>query len=232
MFLTIVPAGRSGGVPDDRLGRAYFPAIGALVGLSAGCLFVLAATVSGSLVAAVAAVAAGALLTGGLHLDGLADSADGLLGGASRERRLEIMRDPRLGSFGAIALVLVLIGDVAALSQMSPLRALTALVAAGALSRLAMLAVVALVPYVRSEGLGLMVQGKHRALDIAIGVVFAAIASALGGSRALVALLLVALTAALVVLLAMRRLGGATGDVYGACAELCQLAALLAFAGR
>jgi adenosylcobinamide-GDP ribazoletransferase len=233
MFLTIVPAGRSGGVPDDRLGRAYFPAIGALVGLSAGCLFVLAATVSGSLVAAVAAVAAGALLTGGLHLDGLADSADGLLGGgASRERRLEIMRDPRLGSFGAIALVLVLIGDVAALSQMSPLRALTALVAAGALSRLAMLAVVALVPYVRSEGLGLMVQGKHRALDIAIGVVFAATASALGGSRALVALLLVALTAALVVLLAMRRLGGATGDVYGACAELCQLAALLAFAGR
>jgi adenosylcobinamide-GDP ribazoletransferase len=232
MFLTIVPIGRSGSGPDDGLGRAYFPAIGALVGLGAGCVFVLAGAVSGSLVSAVAAVAAGALLTGGLHLDGLADSADGLLGGGSRERRLEIMRDPRVGSFGAIALILVLLGDVAALSQMSPVRGLRALVAAGALSRLAMLAVVVLVPYARADGLGLMVQGRHRALDIAIGVLFAAIASMLGGFRALVALPLVALTTTLVVVLAKRRIGGATGDIYGACAELGQLAALLAFAGR
>ena len=195
-------------------------------------MFVVVAALAGSLVAAAAAVATLALLTGGLHLDGLADSADGLLGGGNRERRLEIMRDPRRGSFGAIALVLVLIGEVAAVAEMTPARALIGLLVAGALSRLAMLAVVVLIPYARSDGLGLMAQGKHRALDFVVGVLFSVIACMLGGPRSLFALLLVALATVAVVVLARRRIEGATGDVYGACAELSQLAALLAFAAR
>lgn len=231
-FLTIVPVGGAGVEPGDRLGRAYFPAVGALVGLAAGIVFMVVSVLIGPLVAPVAAVATGAVITGGLHLDGLADSADGLLGGGNRKQRLEIMRDPRLGSFGAIALVLVLLGDVAALSEMTPIRALAGLIAAGALSRLAMLAVVTLVPYARPDGLGLMAQGEHGARDIAVGALFSVIACAPGGARALVALPVVAMTTALVVALARRRIGGATGDVYGACAEVGQLAALLAFAGH
>ena len=181
--------------------------------------------------AAVAAVATGALLTGGLHLDGLADSADGLRG-ADRERRLEIMRDPRIGSFGAIALALVLFGDVAALSAMTPARAFAGLIAAGALSRLAMLAVVALLPYARPAGLGTAARGQHRVLDLVVGCLLTVIACSLDARRSLVAALLVALTTVVMAGLARRRIGGATGDVYGACAEVGQLAALLAFAAH
>jgi adenosylcobinamide-GDP ribazoletransferase len=230
-FLTIVPIADASGDPGDRLGRAYFPAVGAVIGLAAGCVFVLASALVSPFVAAVAAVATGALLTGGLHLDGLADSADGLRG-ADRERRLEIMRDPRIGSFGAIALALVLLGDVAALSAMTPARAFAGLIAAGALSRLAMLAVVALLPYARSAGLGTAARGQHRVLDLVVGCLLTVIACALDARRSLVAALLVSLTTVVVARLARRRIGGATGDVYGACAEVGQLAALLAFAAH
>lgn len=229
-FLTVVPVTRAAADPGDRLGRAYFPAVGALVGLVSGIAFILGAAVVTTLVAAVAAVATGALLSGGLHLDGLADSADGLLGGGNRERRLEIMRDPRVGSFGAIALVLVLIGDVAALSAMTSARALAALVAAGALSRLALLAVVAFVPYSRTEGLGIAALGGHRVADLAVGCLLTLVACVLDIRRALVGAAMVTLTTLVVVSLARRRIGGATGDVYGACTEIGQLAALVAFA--
>jgi adenosylcobinamide-GDP ribazoletransferase len=229
-FLTVLPVATSEGSPGERLGRAYFPAIGAIVGLAAAAVFVLVGPFTTPLVAAVASVATLALLTGALHLDGLADSADGLFGGGDVARRLEVMRDPRLGSFGTVAVALVLLGDVAALAAMSPGRAVAALVIAGALSRLAMLAVITLVPYVRSSGLGIAAgDSSHRGFDLALGGASAAVACLLDWPRALVALCLVAFTATAVVALARRRLGGATGDVYGATAELCLLAALVAF---
>ncbi len=221
-FLTVVPVGRTAAPPADRLGRAYFPAIGAVVGLGAGIVFMLATAVVTPLVAGVAAIATAALLTGGLHLDGLADCSDGLLGGGSPERRLEIMRDPRVGSFGAIALVVVLAGDIALLGGMTPARAFGGLVVAGALSRLALLAVVALVPYARSDGLGVAVTGGRRVPDLAIGALLTLVACLLDLRRSLVAALVVAVATLLVVDLARRRIGGATGDVYGACTEIGQ----------
>jgi adenosylcobinamide-GDP ribazoletransferase len=224
-----MPVARADADPGERLGRAYFPAVGALVGLAAGVVFMLGAAVLTPLIAAVAAVATLAVLTGGLHLDGLADAADGLFGAGTRERRLEVMRDPRLGSFGAIALVLVLIGDVAALSAMAPAHAIAALIAAGALSRLALLAAVAFVPYARSEGLGIAVLGGHRLLDLAVGCLVTVVACLLDIRGALLAGVLVALSTLLMIGLARRRIGGATGDIYGACTEIGQLAALLAF---
>src|SRR5213078_3591118 len=87
-FLTVLPVANVDGSPGERLGRAYFPAIGALIVL-----------------AAAGGVAVLSVLTGAMHLDGLADSADGLLGGGDVTRRLENMRDPRLGSFGVTAIV-------------------------------------------------------------------------------------------------------------------------------
>jgi adenosylcobinamide-GDP ribazoletransferase len=230
-FLTVLPVATADGSPGERLGRAYFPAIGAVVGLAAAAVFVLMDSFSAPLLAAVAATATLALLTGGLHLDGLADSADGLFGGGDVARRLEVMRDPRLGSFATVAVVLVLLGDVAALASMSPGTAVAALVIAGALSRLAMLSVITLVPYVRSSGLGAAAgNASHRAFDLALGGALAAVACLLDWPRALVAACLVALAAVAVAALARRRLGGATGDVYGATAELGMLAALIAFA--
>lgn len=229
-FLTVLPLRRTDAPPADRLGRALFPAVGALVGLVAGVVFVLVSAFLPRLVAGAAAVAAAALLTGGLHLDGLADAADGLLGGGSVERRLEIMRDPRLGSFGAIALILVVLAEIALLSAMSPFRGLEGLVVAGALSRLAVLVTIMSLPYVRSDGLGVAVTGGRRRLDLVIGSACALIVCLLDVRRALIALVLVALTSLLVSGLARRRIGGATGDVYGACSEMGQLAALVAFA--
>jgi adenosylcobinamide-GDP ribazoletransferase len=230
-FLTVLPVAAADGSPGARLGRAYFPAVGAVIGLAAGAVFALAASITSPLLAAAAATAVLALLTGALHLDGLADAADGILGGGDIARRLEVMRDPRLGSFGTTAIVLVLVGDVAAIAALSPGRAIAALVIAGALSRLAMLAVIALVPYVRASGLGTAVwDSSHRVFDLSLGAALAAIVCVLEWPRALAALPLVALTAVTVVVLARRRLGGATGDVYGATAELCQLAVLVVFA--
>jgi len=229
-FLTIVPVAAAGADSGERLGRAYFPLVGAIVGLVAGCVFILVSALTSPFIAAVASVATIAVLTGGLHLDGLADSADGLFGGDTRDRRLEIMRDPRIGSFGAIALTLVLLGDVAALSAMTPARALAGLIAGGALSRFGMLAVVAALPHAREDGLGTAAAGGHRVLDLVVGGLVTVIACALDFRRSLVAALLVAVVTVLVAGLAMRRVGGATGDVYGACAEMGQLAALVAFA--
>jgi adenosylcobinamide-GDP ribazoletransferase len=230
-FLTVLPVATSAGAPGERLGRAYFPAIGAVVGLLSAGVFAFLEAFTTPLLAAVAATATLALLTGALHLDGLADSADGLFGGGDVARRLEVMRDPRLGSFGTVALVLVLVGEIAGIASMSPGRAVAALVIAGALSRLAMLFVITLVPYVRASGLGVAAgDSSHRGFDLALGSAFAAAACLLDWRRALFAVCLVAVAALVVVVLARRRLGGATGDVYGATAELCMVAALIAFA--
>jgi adenosylcobinamide-GDP ribazoletransferase len=229
-FLTVIPVAAREGKPAARLGRAYFPAVGALLGLLAGVAFAFTAAITNQLLGAVAAVAVMAVLTGGLHLDGVADAADGLFGRGDRAQRLETMRDPRVGSFGAIALIVVLFGDVAALSALAPGRAIVALVAGGALSRLAMLWVIAFLPYVRETGLGVAAGGTRRAFDLILGSALAALACLLDWRRAIVALLLVGLTALTVSGVARRRIGGATGDIYGATTELCQLAALIVFA--
>ena len=228
-FLTVVPAATADGAPGTRLGRAYFPLIGALVGLAAGAVFAVLTLVSTPLVSAVLAVATLVLLTGALHLDGVADAADGLLGKGDVEQRLASMRDPRVGVYGAAAVVLVLLGEVAALSGMSARIAIVALVVAGAASRLAMLAVVAYVPYVRTAGLGVAATGDHRRFDVLLGTALTLIACLLDFRHALLGMLFIAITSLAIVALARRRIGGATGDVYGAVAEVGQLAALVAF---
>ena len=233
-FLTVVPMAGDDAPAGERLGRAYFPAVGALLGLVAGGVVVLVGAVTTPLLGAVSGVAALSILTGGLHLDGLADAADGLLspGPKGAARRLEIMRDSRIGSFGAAALILVLAGDVAALAGLSPARAIAALVVAGAMSRWAMLVLVALMPYVRADGLGVAAGGPHRRFDVLLGCATVAVVALLDWRHSLAALLAVIVTAALVAWLARRRIGGATGDVYGAATELCQLAVLVAFASH
>jgi adenosylcobinamide-GDP ribazoletransferase len=195
-------------------------------------VFWLVSLVAPPLLAACAAVAVPAVLTGALHLDGVADAADGLFGAGTRERRLEIMRDPRVGTFGVVALVLVLVGDVAALQGLSRWAALVALVAAAGLARLAMMVVLVGLPYVRPEGLGTAAIGAHGPRDVAVAAVTAALPLLLDWRHGALAVALAALAAGAVAMLARARLGGATGDVYGAVLEVSQLAALAAFAVR
>ena len=232
-FLTVLPVANADGSAGERLGRAYFPAIGALVGLVAALASVAAGALTTPLLGGAVAVAVLCLLTGAIHLDGLADTADGLLASGDVERRLSVMRDPRLGSYGVTAIVVVLLLEVAAIAAMSPERAIAGLVIAGALSRLATLSVITFVPYVRSTGLGVAAwDTRRRGLDLSFGALTVAIVCLLDWRRALLALPVVALAALAVVVLARRRIGGATGDVCGATAELGQLAALLVFAVR
>jgi adenosylcobinamide-GDP ribazoletransferase len=231
-FLTVLPVGGDTAAPSAHLGRAWFPAVGLLLGGAAGGVFWLASAATNPGVAAVAALGALALLTGALHLDGLADAADGLLGGRTPARRLEIMRDSRVGSFGAVAVVLVLLGDWAALSGMAPLRALVAMLAGAASARLAVVCLLAWLPYARTEGLGAAAQGGRPAEDVIVAAAMAALPILLDWRHGLLAAALVALATTAVGALARARVGGVTGDVCGAVVEVGQLAALVGFTVR
>ena len=131
----------------------YFPAVGAVIGAAGACVLVAAASVLPMAVAVLLSTAATVALTGALHEDGLADTFDGI-GAATRERALEIMRDSRIGTYGALGLGLMLAPKVAALAAMPAGLAAAALVAGHAASRLSSVVVVATSRYVRETGAG------------------------------------------------------------------------------
>lgn len=228
-FLTLVPV-PAVATEDLPLGRFWFPLVGAGIGAAAGGVDWWLTPLLGRGLAAVAAVAVLAISTGGLHLDGLADTADGFFGGHSREQRLAIMRDPRLGAFGTIAVVLVLLGEFSALTDLSRGSELLALSVAGGVSRWAVLLVLLSLPYARDEGLGSVWRSRWRLRVALIGTAEVVLLAWLGGWGGVRALGLAGLGAVLVSCLALRRIGGATGDVYGAVVEVCQLLVLIGFA--
>ena len=215
---------------DVARGVALFPLVGAGLGGLTGVVAELLYPELPAFPAAGIAVATAVLLTGALHVDALADTFDAA-GAATRERALEIMRDSRIGSFGATAIALDLllkIGAVAALLAHDD--ALPALVAAGALSRASSPPLAAVLPYARAEGggSGSVLTGRVSTLTAAVGVTIAcALAIAVeGGDGAVLAA--VAAAVALGSGLVWRRwLGGATGDCLGATTELCETILLL-----
>ena len=217
-----------------RPGRAVwtYPLAGLVVGgVTAGALWIARRMGVPPLPAAAWSVAAAVLFTGGLHEDGLADTADGFGGGGTVERRLEIMRDSRIGSYGAVALVLSLGVRVTAIAALPPHRVWASLLVAGALSRASMLPVLALLPPARADGLGRMVGRVPKWAPAAGSVVAVAVALAcLPPIAAAVALAVTALVALAVAALAHRWIRGQTGDVLGACCGLadCVLLTLLA----
>jgi adenosylcobinamide-GDP ribazoletransferase len=225
-FLTRVPVGRRLVLDagDVARGAVAFPLVGAGIGAVVGAL---ADGLDTSLTAPLAAgcgVAAGALLTGALHLDGLADTFDAF-GAATRARALEIMRDHRVGAYGAVALVLDLGLKIAALAALaSRSEALPFSVCAAAAARTAPPLLAAALPYARSgPGLGRVLGGWPRA--VAALAVAAALCVWLGGLVPLAVALAVTVLAGA---FARRRFGGTTGDVLGASVELAELAALVA----
>jgi adenosylcobinamide-GDP ribazoletransferase len=228
-FLTRIPVGRLAlGADDVGRGVLFFPAVGAGVGALVGLVAESLDTVLSVYLAAGVAVVVEAVLTGGIHLDALADAADGL-GAGSRERALEVMRDPAVGSFGALALGLDLLLKVGAVSLLALDRnAVAALAGAFALGRAAPIAL-AWLPYARSgpgsgraltdgpswpRGLGLVLAGA-----IAVAAFGWDVFAVVGGAAA---------GAFVVGAVAQRRLGGVTGDVLGAGVEVSTLGALLA----
>jgi len=229
-FLTRLPVpGPPAAAADLARALAWFPLPGLVLGLILAGGSRLADGRLSPLVTGALLVAALAWLTGGLHLDGLADVADGLGGGrGDRERTLAIMRDSRIGALGATALAAVLGTKTAALAELLARGdAAWALVAAPCVARAAAVPLVVLFPYARKEGLGEPFHKDGGPREIAIAGALAVAVLATLGHRTL-APAAAALSAALAVAFGVRRrLGGLTGDVYGAAVELAELAFLV-----
>jgi adenosylcobinamide-GDP ribazoletransferase len=233
-----LPGGRRGGVPAGPPTRrvaaaamAWAPVVGLLLGAIAAGVLELAARVAhtGPLLAAVLAVTALALLTRGLHLDGLADLADGLGSGKPAEAALAIMKRSDIGPFGVVTLVLTLAVQIGALAQAQALgRGVPAVAAAAVTGRLALTwACRHGVPAARGSGLGVLVAGT-----VPPAIPAALTAATLGGAWAFGIIILVAAAAGLIAslaltVLAVRRLGGITGDVLGALVEVTAAVCLL-----
>jgi adenosylcobinamide-GDP ribazoletransferase len=167
-------------------------------------------------------------VTGALHEDGLADVADGFGGGRTREAKLEIMRDSRIGTFGALALILALLARAGAIAALAtPLAVASALVAAGAVSRAALPPVMTVLPLARADGLAAGAGRPHPTRAAAAVLVAALIALALLGQAAAAALVAGAGAAFVVAWLARRQIGGHTGDVLGAVQQLTEIGVLL-----
>lgn len=184
-------------------------------------------------VTAALVLALGAMLTGGLHEDGLSDTADGLYGGWTRERRLEIMKDSRVGSYGVLALVLVTLARWSALTALlvhggyAP-----ALVTAGALSRAPMAVLMALLPNARGAGLSHATGRPSPATALAGLVLAAVVAVALIGWGAVPMLFAVLGVTLWLAYTALRRIGGQTGDILGAAQQLAEVACLTVLSAR
>ena len=232
-FLT--PLG--GSVAPSPAALAWFPLVGAALGLALGGLWWGAVEIWPPLVAAALVVVADLALTGMLHFDGLVDSADGLLPPLERSRRLEVMADPRAGSFGVGAGAAVLALRWSALAVMRPHPLLLA--GLWCASRTAMATAAAVGPYARPGGLataflpGAGKGGRRPTVVAAAGVAAAVLlAVAARGWAGMAAVAAVAGGAAAVVVLARRRVGGFTGDVLGAAGVVGETAGLVAAAAR
>jgi adenosylcobinamide-GDP ribazoletransferase len=228
-YLTIVPFPGGAGAPLTGLGAAapWFPVVGLLIGVLLVAVDHLTTRLFPTLLAALLTVTAWKLLTGGLHLDGLADCLDGLLG-RDPAHRLSIMRDSRIGAFGAIGLILFLLLELAALADLpSPTRWQT-LLAAPAIARAAPPLLARLFPSARPEGMGALFQRDvvPWAPPVALLLALATAVAALGVAGVVVTA--VAMLAAVAVgRFFTTRLGGTTGDVLGASVEMAELSVLL-----
>jgi adenosylcobinamide-GDP ribazoletransferase len=220
-FLTRIPVGRVD-VADVARGAWAFPLVGAAIAATGGGVALLVHPRLAPLVAAGLAVVTTTALTGALHLDALADTADAT-GASTGERALEIMRDSRIGSFGAAALGLDLVLRVAVIAQLLGSSLLGPLIAAGALSRGASVALAATLPYARA-GEGVL---SRRGSAAAAGVVAVAVAVVALRTDAVAVLAAVVVVTAALAVLYRRWLGGVTGDALGAASELAELTALL-----
>jgi adenosylcobinamide-GDP ribazoletransferase len=229
-LLTTVPV-RTERVSADELGGAvaWFP----LVGLGLGGVAALIATallgLMPAMLAAVGVVAALALLTGGLHLDGWCDVFDGLGGGrGDRARTLEIMRDSRIGAHGAAALCLLLVAKIAALTAVMDTSDVEAVIVFAVVGRCCGAALVVIFPYARAEGLGRGFSQSAGGAELVVAIMTTAAVIMWLDASLWVAAAVAAAAALAFGTWMSRRLGGLTGDVYGAGIELAELAFLVA----
>ncbi|MEX2555450.1 MAG: adenosylcobinamide-GDP ribazoletransferase [Actinomycetota bacterium] len=224
-LLTRVPT--RGGAHTERA-VPWLPVVGAVIGVVVAGMYASTRGAVGPTAAAALAVGAGILLTGALHEDGLADTADAFGAGVGRERTLEILKDPRHGTYGTLALVLSVVVRVAALSALTGLAAVTALPVAHSVSRAAAGWMLGRLPAATPDGLGATYAAPVTSLQAGVALGIGAIAAVgLLGVWGLGAVSLAVLAASGVGRLAASKIGGITGDVLGATQQLCEIGVLL-----
>ncbi|WP_414442832.1 adenosylcobinamide-GDP ribazoletransferase [Burkholderia sp. 22PA0106] len=233
-YFTRVPVPKRIGYASGDLDHAarYFPLIGVCIGALAALVYGLAVRVWPPGVAVLLSMAATLIATGAFHEDGLADSCDGFGGGYTREDVLRIMHDSRIGTFGAVALVVSLALKWQALAALPPWRAAWVLLAAHAASRVAAVSLLVSLDYVRSEG-------KAKPVAQRMSVRAFAFAAACGlpwlfwpdWRLGLLTLGVLVLLRAAVARYLLRRLGGYTGDCLGFAQQLAELAIILTVLG-
>jgi adenosylcobinamide-GDP ribazoletransferase len=229
-FLTVVPVGAGGLPKEGQFGRTivWFPLVGTLIGLALAGVDWCGRAAWDSYVAAALVIGAGILITGGLHLDGIMDTADAVFSRRDRAGMLVVMRDSRVGALGVAAGASVLLAKFAAYGHLAGPEHWHVIAAAPAMGRLSIAVAVAVFPYARADGTGARFVAETRVRHI-VGALL--IASAIGvglfgptGAALAPAVLVVSLAMGWE---ARRRLGGLTGDVYGAMNEMVELATLL-----
>ena len=229
-FLTVLPPiVRRPPRPDD-LGRseAFFPLVGLVLGAVLALLDLAVAPYLAPLVRDVVVVALLATMTGALHLDGVIDTFDGLFSGRTSERRLEVMRDPRAGSYGVVAITLLLLLKVAALGALPPATRPVALVLAPALGRWGIVLATGAFAYVRLEGMGRDFKDSIRWPHLVIGGIIALGAAAvLAGAPGVIIWTGGSLAVLGIGQWVTGRLGGLSGDIYGAICEIVETGALV-----
>jgi adenosylcobinamide-GDP ribazoletransferase len=232
-FLTIAPPLLRRPLTAAEMGRAvgFFPLVGlllggVLLGIDAAARFYWTPGLSAALV-----LAAWVISTGALHLDGLLDTCDGLLGGRTPEDRLRIMKDPRVGAFAVVGGTLFVLLKYLALASVAD--RLGAFVLAPVLGRWGIVFAIVFFPYARTEGLGRSMKDHAGWREVAFATLTAGVVSWLaGGERGLLALAAVFVAAWLIGRFTLKRLPGLTGDIYGASCEVVELLVLLIFAAR
>ena len=230
-FLTRVPV-RTTQAPDMASVVTRFPVVGALIGAVVGGAAAGLGELLPMTVAAAVAVLLGVLVTGAFHEDGLADTADAVAGGWTVERRLEILKDPRHGSYGVAALSGSIVLRIVAVATLGPAAAFAGLVAAHTLGRGAAVVSMGLAPVARPDGLGADYArsiGPGRAVAAGVvALVIAAAATASGRAHHPVA---AAVGAVVLAVVAGRALGGVTGDVLGAIEQVGECLVLVVVTG-
>jgi adenosylcobinamide-GDP ribazoletransferase len=232
-FLTILPIIDQRRASEDTVAAsfAWFPIVGFLLGVALCAEDWILAHVFAQVIRSVLIVISLTVITGAVHLDGLADTADALGAGRDRDRALDILRDSRVGTFGATAIFFDLTLKILALSTLAGHRRYAALIVAPMLARWAMLIVAAGLLYLRASGSGsALLGGKISAARTAVVAVFTLLVMLMLTAMRPIAL---ATSVTVAIVLAMRVfyrrwLGGVTGDLIGACGELVEIAVLLA----
>ena len=235
-FLTRLPMPHPEGATPQYFVRAHrmFPLVGAAIGAAVGLLcLALRAIGLPDLAAAALALGASALLTGALHEDGLADVADGFGGGRDVAAKLEIMRDSRLGTYGALILLVSFCAKLSALAAIPDGHVVHASIAAHALARGVLPAMAVNLPYARTDGLARNAGQPDAAIAATAAVIALVIALlALSWANAFWTALAATLSAFAMAWLAKRQIGGQTGDVLGGAEQVAETAILVLLASR